>query len=602
MRKRTIASLLLAALLVTGCGETDPTEDTTPSTEVTEESTEPTIPENSLITDGEYGLTAFTVEGGCTGILPLGDDHVVLTAGGKMLLVSGETLAVTGQVELGFTLYAGDPSICLGVNQMGYYDQSRGAYVTLNRELKEITAVKLNETPVAGPVASPDFLTLYYATGEGIRLLDMSTGTSHLLRQEYRTITGMDAPLFDGSILRYTQMDEDGNAENCFISTADGGHVSTAYMTGAMATWSGNDYAAVLELELPMGSVRRIFTGSRQGALKRLDVGESWDLALIPGGGNVLLQNVSGDGVALDLHDLVNGQRRIFVCTGRNEIFENAWLEDEYLWLWGNGEQTLYRWNTAEFDAQVDSTLVTMYTLGQPDEAGLAEADALADALSEAYGVPIEIVSDGSRTNGVDYSGYPDFRPEQYALALKELDTAMAKFPEGFFAAMASREDLKIQLVDDYDPAVGVSDGTGSLELGGGSTVRVSVCGHIPEIFYHEMFHAMELEIQNESVRLYDWKSLNPSGMTYAESYLAYESGELAESEYLYAVADDYGLVSAREDRAQVFLYAMLDGQEARFESDTMQRKLSLLSSAIRDAFGWRWSDQDFLWEQYLNN
>ena len=40
-----------------------------------------------------------------------------------------------------------------------------------------------------------------------------------------------------------------------------------------------------------------------------------------------------------------------------------------------------------------------------------------------------------------------------------------------------------------------------------------------------------------------------------------YGSAEAAGAD-LYAVADAYGLVSAREDRAQIFLYAMMDGQE----------------------------------------
>lgn len=601
MKKRIIAAGVLA-LLLTGCGIAEHPTETTAPTEVTQETQEPTIPENSLIAGEEYGLTAFDVAEGCTGILPLGDNYVILTAGGKMLLASGETLAVTGELELGFVLDASDPSIVPDENQLGYYDKVRGAYVTLNRELKEITAIQLDEDMTSTPVVSPDLLKLYYGTAEGIRVLDMTTGTSHLLRQEHRTIISLDKPLFDGSILRYTQMDENGETENCFISTADGGHVSSAYMTGAMATWGEDSFAAVLDLELPMGEVRRIFTGTRTGQLKSLNVGESWDRALIPGDGRVLLQNVAESGLALDWHDAQTGERRIFVCTGRTAIFDRAWLDGENLWLWGTGEKRLYRWNTEQYDAQQESALVTMHTLSQPDEEGLAQAEAQAAALSEKYGVSIQVVEEGNRRTGLDYGGYPDFRGEQYLQALKELDEAMSRFPEGFFASMASREDLRIRLVDDYDPAIGVTEGTGSLELGGGSLVKVSICGNIQEIFYHEMFHAMELEIQNESVKLYDWKSLNPDGMEYAESYLAWEQGRLASSDYLYAVADDYGLVSAREDRAQVFLYAMLDGQEERFESGTMQRKLKLLSSAIRDAFGWNWRSEEFLWEQYLED
>jgi hypothetical protein len=46
--------------------------------------------------------------------------------------------------------------------------------------------------------------------------------------------------------------------------------------------------------------------------------------------------------------------------------------------------------------------------------------------------------------------------------------------------------------------------------------------------------------------------------------------------------------------------YAILPGNEAYFESETMQAKLNSLCWSIRKAFRWEKSKDVFLWEQYL--
>ena len=56
-----------------------------------------------------------------------------------------------------------------------------------------------------------------------------------------------------------------------------------------------------------------------------------------------------------------------------------------------------------------------------------------------------------------------------------------------------------------------------------------------------------------------------------------------------------------KEDRARVMEYAMMEGNEHYFRSEIMQEKLLVLCKAIREAFGWKKSEEVFRWEQYLN-
>ena len=62
---------------------------------------------------------------------------------------------------------------------------------------------------------------------------------------------------------------------------------------------------------------------------------------------------------------------------------------------------------------------------------------------------------------------------------------------------------------------------------------------------------------------------------------------------------DAYAMVSQREDRAQTFLYAVLEGEGNRFLSDSMQEKLTQISKLLRKYFA---IDETVtpVWEQYL--
>ena len=77
-----------------------------------------------------------------------------------------------------------------------------------------------------------------------------------------------------------------------------------------------------------------------------------------------------------------------------------------------------------------------------------------------------------------------------------------------------------------------------------------------------------------------------------------------ADSKYLTdesrAFTDAYAMTFPHEDRSLLLAYAMMEGNARYFATDTMQAKLALVCEGIRDAYGYWWSDEPFLWEQYL--
>lgn len=598
--KRLIV-MLLAVLLLTGCGAAEPTDpsETTQPTQLTTAVAEPI----TLLSGTNGSISTYALDVGIfAGMLRLGENNLLLTTDSTMYLLSGDELQLENTHVLSCQLFSNDPSIVLSNNQMSFFDARREVYVMLGPNIAETSIISIQDNVVAGPLMSPDFSTIYYCTDEGVRAMDMATGNSRLLRQEHQPIVSLDGLLFDGTVLRYTRTISYDKTESCFISTTDGSQSSFTDLGGEITTW-GENYAAITNLELPVENFRQILTGTIDSDPQVMTVENTWDDALFPGEGTLLLETLTDSGLLLELYNLNTGSITAQTTfDGRVETLPHAWKDGDSIWLWEESSGQFYRWNYVQDAAQGESMLAAQATLTSPDQAAMDQVEQQRLALEETYGISLRIAERENRTTGVDYSVFPDYRPGQYLAALNLLSDAMAQFPEGFFAKL---KNTAIELVDDFDPAAGVQSGTGSLEIGEETVIRVCISSDMQPVFYHELFHAMELEIQNKTNRLSGWEGLNPDGFEYSGSYTAYENGELADSEFLIvgenAVTDEYCLVNAREDRAQTFMYAMMEGEERRFQSEVTQDKLALLSDAIRRVYDWQDVEESFPWEQYIS-
>lgn len=588
---KAILLMLLAALL---CGCTQQPQPTQPTRPVVEP-TQPTQPKQLLIA-GELGDFRYydAPEAGVAAFAPMAEGYALVTVEGTAVLLQGRELEVIKTRDLGCALQPDDPSVLIGDDQLSYFDPERDAYVTLGKNLTEISAITIRDEVIAGPIMSADRSLIYYCTEAGLRSMDIPTGNSRLLRQEHHRILSLDALLFDGSILRYTYCTETGGTEVCFVRTADGSGVYLAQLNGEIVTW-GQSYAAQMNLPLPMGTERQIVTGQVGGEVQLLNVGDQWTKVDFTGG-CALVQSQWQQELALRVYDLHSGSR-IAETRLTGAPYTGALLEEGGMWLWSAESGRFLFWS---FDrAETDSYLVSQPTLSNPDTSADQALQQRLQRLSDAYHVTVRIVQGENRTGGVDYSGYPDCRAAQYTKAVDALEEAMSVLPYNILSGLHDERNLVIELVDDFDPAHGVRPGTGSLTIGGETVLRVSMCQELPYIFYHELFHAMDVQIHSCTDKLTEWDDVNPEGFTYAGSYSAYQRGELDESPFAAAFPDAYARISAREDRAQTFMYAMLEGHEALFESEEMQQKLQILDDAIRIAFGYSKAQDTYRWEQY---
>ena len=120
--------------------------------------------------------------------------------------------------------------------------------------------------------------------------------------------------------------------------------------------------------------------------------------------------------------------------------------------------------------------------------------------------------------------------------------------------------------------------------------------------FYHGMYHFLETRILSNSSALYEWNTLNPKDFAYDNNYITNQERtdiSYIEGEQRYFI-DVFSMSYAKEDRARIFEYACMPGNEEVFKSPTLQEKLRRIRDGICTAYGLKAGEAASLWEQYL--
>ena len=610
IKKLVIA--LAAVLLLTGCGAApEVTETTAPPVETTMP-TEP-VPscyvENSPMERGTGGaVRQYQLDAPVTGLGMLGGELLLCTGNRTLILFDSDTLDVIRSRGLDHELDWNNSALVIGENGMGFYDASCQTYLTLDNNLITASTYVAQDETLTMSVINSDFTRIYYAAENGIRVLQLADGTSRLLREEHKPILSVGGMLFNDTALYYTRLNDEGKTETCFVDVQNGSLYQTADFQGQVLSWDRN-YVGRMVLDHAMGQTTWLISGDLEGNLKRLKSDSIWEEALLLSNGWAVLQQSSRVGLSLYCYDMADGTLVSQITMPEQyDLLTCGAADGSRIWLCDDKGERFFCWDTAvSGGANTESVFADYAAMDTPDEIGLAQCGQLAQTIGSRHGVKITIREENNRTSGVDYSTYPDYRSDMYNAALRELERVMKDLPEDFLKKVGKFTDagrLEIRLVDDYDPHRKESAATGYIDVADGSAaVCVSICGNIREIFFHELFHMMEVQFMNNGDGFKDWDDVNPRNFNYANSYADYYEGKLNRSSYLSQgssfFADAYGLISPREDRAQVFLYACLDGESGRFASPGMQAKLQMVCRVIREHISL--GDEEMpIWEQYL--
>lgn len=615
MKRWLVWTLVLAALL-SGCTEA-PGGNTTGSTGQTETSQQQTedaqglyAPE-SLIEQRTFGaVRAYPLESSSAGIAFMGGDLLLAECADgatTLTLLTGQTCIPKTTVKLDCEIML-DAGVCVTGNAVGYYHGPSNSIVLLNEKLEETDRISMPDDLVGMPVFSSDLSQVYYCTGTDIRGMELKTGVSRLIRKSSAQLQTLVGTAFDDTVLQ-SFVDTGADSYTEFISAQTGEAMGMDTELIQLTAWGSSYYLERLE-----GPVTEHLFGTVDGQMYSFtpETDTAQITALLDMDALVAAESME-TGTELSLYDLNTGKKTASVLLELADpvCFVTADPAGQAVWFSAydkdRQQDVLYRWETAL--SAVEDTLVytgTRYTRENPDIKALEQLKQQAEALSEKYGVTICL--ENTPLQPEDYTFVYEYQVKAFRDGLADLEKALSALPEGFLwrlSQVSNSRELQIGLVREMYSTMGQAPGdVVGLQywVDGNAYIALNLGETLEQAAYHELAHVLDTYVLNNCSDFDVWDRLNPKGFAYHENYTDYLT--VTDKSYLEgedrAFIDAYSMTFAKEDRARVFEYAMMEGCEIYFESDTMQAKLKLLCEGIRDACNWKKDTRTFPWEQYL--
>ena len=600
--------LLLLAVLLCGCNNTSPEATSTApgTTPATQEQTAPQQTQEATEGQQQQALTAFSLESDkCTGIATMGAD-VLLFEKDTLTILNGTTLEqeVTAQIP-------GIPAPDSGLvkvreDGVAYFDAAQKCIVYLGVNLSETLRLQLPEDMIGTACLSPDWSMVYYCTDSAVRALDMSTGVSHLVKEQtahFQSVTGV---LLDGAVLRCTEQKADGTVRTALLSAETGellyeGSALSGMISGEDRYFLCVDHKSVTEMVFgtPDGKPQVLWAAAQDMLV-----------GVLPNADGVVIARQEKDGLWVDRYDLTTGLRTAMVCLGQQEEVCGFAADIKNGVLWLHSGQMLYRWEPA-LSPSGDTMVYTASrdTREQPNEAALVAVQQASLELEERYQVELLLWKEAEQVTPWDYTFDTEYLAQAYDKAFDTLNRVMAQFPENFYVQAAERsanKKMTIVLVRGIygAPENGTLASAGGIQywLDGNLYMALSMGDELERYFYHEMGHVIDTRVLSTSTAFYEWEKLNPPSFQYDNDYIANQDRQdeqyLRDSDRWFI--DTYSMSFAVEDRSRILEYASLPGNEAYFQSSIMQQKLQRICTGIRQAFGLETDERQFVWEQYL--
>lgn len=618
---KLITLVLVVCLVLCGCAP-QPESEPPPPAAVTAYATEPT---------GIYDA-ASVIEKSTNGSLKayplnINDAAAIAPMDGSILLFSGletttltcfseNTLRVSAAISLDCKISPDDPAVQISEKGITFYDSAHNALVFLDRYLVETRRIPLPDTICGVPALSADLQLLYYCTGEGLRCLDLETKLDRLLKEMHfqkQTITALHC---NDSVILCDVGAESGSRSQLFISTATGILLYETTEEIQLQTCGASYFARCMDGIYP----ELLIGDSEQGpTLLNPHTYGSVPFPLLETGGVVLAtESKESPYTQLDYYDLRTGRRTAAVSLpDQSQIYHMAAEERPCIWFLRYDPDyscdVLYCWDLSK--SEVDDSrncFSARYSFDNPDWDGLVDCREIADRLSSRYGVQILLWTDATAFQPWDYTLVPEYQVSVIRENLKELEHFLSMYPEGFFQKAAEKTGsgrIQICLVrsilgkETVDGVLPEAVGLQYWDHNANTYLCLSVQqAQLARNACHEMSHIIDSRVLTFSKAYDDWNKLNPKGFQYNYGLVS----DLSSTYRQWTVGSDrafldlYSMTYPKEDRARIMEFAMAEGYEASFRSETMQKKLRMLCLGIRQAFGLETFAKPLRWEQYL--
>ena len=595
--------ILLVLLLLTGCaGQSQNLEQT--QTEPAPETLYDSTHRLQSSTGGAVRVSVLKHEG-YQDMFAMGSKVLLLKESGEAIVLQGDESEViaAGTVE-GYR--SGAASFAVNVKGLANYLPESREVILLNPQLHETNRLQLPEDIQGEPVISLESNEIFFCRNGEIRAMNMENGVARLIKSHIVSEQTLDGCYFDGKVIRCSAKDQEGNLRLMYIDARNGSTLSEDACVYAMETLGERHFVRRMDNLLDQIIVGTM-TGESQLMVLPQEMAEPVFPVLTLDG--AVSYQVGNDGITLSFQDLEAGNTTASVELA--QVSEPAAVAADQRDIWVLTDETvtaedgqtatrqlLVRWNIKKsILLNAVPVLQTLYTAQNPDTEGLKLCKEQANSVGETYGVRISVWEDAVKTTG-DYTAVAEHQPVILTDMLTAVENAVTPYPESFLRKIVKTGWIRICLVR----SIAGGQDYAQFWNKGDCYLLISSQANIAEAVEKTVTHALDSRVLGNSRRYDNWNELNPEGFVYtaeleadtqdASAYLEGENRAFVNAE---------SVASASEDRCQLFLAAMAEGNEAVFTSNTMQAKLRRMCEAIREAYDMQNKKEIMPWERYLS-
>ena len=474
-------------------------------------------------------------------------------------------------------------------NGFAYYDKTSHSVLLLDPQLQQTQSVAL-PSDVTDVVISQGGDQLFYTLGNEIRSIDISRKLSRLVKTLSAEKHELVGSCFGGKLLICETEDKEGKRDTLYISTENGQTLRTENNILSLYAYEESYLADRMD-----GIVQQRIVGTLNSEAKLLDVEDVYIKSALELGG-VIGYTPGENELRLNYYDIVTGKKAAAV-TLPGSIVPHAILADRWsgcIWMLASDavdvEMILLRWDVKASTVQEEKSYIsTLFTAENPDTEALTLLEDRASSLNKKYGVRIRIWQEAVKSPG-NHILIPEHQISAITDTMDKLEAVLAEFPKSFVSKSISSK-VRICLVRSVDAeAKGVQYWAGS-----NAFIALSTGVDVRSEFLKAFGYVIDSHVLGNSAKYDYWDTLNPTGFMYGST--VDESMAAGENRSFVNIAS---MASGTADRSHIFWQAMQPENSEMFSSEIMQKKLTMLCKAIRDAWDLERKTETYPWEQYL--